>query len=269
MFLSHKNSIPLNSFQVLDQFSKKQVLANVDGNYTLISNVCPHQKSLISQEAGTGSRVCPYHNWSFALSGIPIKSGRTEHYCKNETPLEAVSAFEWNSLLFNTPINFDIPIDFKNMVLVENRIDTVNANYKIIMDVFLDVDHIQSVHKGVYDLINIKNTDVKWKFYDNGSVQLVEQGAAWISLFPHTMIEWQQGSLFITVALPEGDISNVHVFKYKDITRESEWLLNDQVWETAWAQDKQLSEMITEFADTNLEPQKIHFRRFLKDNGIY
>jgi hypothetical protein len=153
------------------------------------------------------------------------------------------------------------------MVLVESRIDKVKANYKNIMDLFLDVDHIQTVHQGVYDLIGITNTDVQWKYYDNGSVQTVAQGASWIAVYPYTMIEWQAGSLFITVAVPDGENSNVNVFKYRDINNTDNWKLNEYVWEKAWAQDKQQAELITEFAQSNLEPQKIHFREFL--NGTY
>jgi hypothetical protein len=137
------------------------------------------------------------------------------------------------------------------------------------MDLFLDVDHIQSIHAGVYDLIGITNTQVTWDYYTNGSVQRVDQGALWIAVYPYTMIEWQRGSLFITVATPKGNISKVSVFKYIDKDYNTQWKLNEQVWETAWAQDKAQAEIITRFADENLEPQKQHFREFLKINGTY
>lgn len=266
MFLAHKSSITPNSYQVLDQFFKEKVLVNSCGP-RLVSNICPHQQSLISTKSGTGNRVCPYHNWSFTLEGHPITSGRTEAYCKNSKPLESNEVYEWNSLLFTTPIHFDITNKFDNMVLMENRIDVVKADYKTIMDLFLDVDHIQTVHAGVYDMIGITNTDVKWNYYKNGSIQTVTQGAEWIALFPYTMIEWQQGSLFVTVALPAGASTKVHVFKYMDANNSTIWKLNEHVWETAWAQDKNQAELITKFPQHNLEPQKIHYREFLNSNG--
>jgi hypothetical protein len=136
------------------------------------------------------------------------------------------------------------------------------------MDLFLDVDHIQSIHAGVYDLVDITNTDVKWKYYSNGSIQAVDQGAFWIAVYPYTMIEWQKGSMFITVAKPHGDTSKVSVFKYTDNLNSTNWKLNEYVWETAWGQDKHQAELITKFADKNLEPQKLHFRDFLTSNGI-
>lgn len=268
MFLSHKASISPNSYQVLEQFNKEKVLINSDG-VRLVSNICPHQQSLISSKNGVGNRVCPYHNWSFTLEGYPLTSGRTEKYCKNSQPLDTDRVHEWNSLLFTTQVDFDITHKFDNMVLMENRIDVVKANYKNVMDLFLDVNHIQTVHSGIYDMIGITDTEVEWKYYKNGSTQHVRQGAVWMAVYPYTMIEWQQGSLFVTVAMPDGNNSNVHVFKYMDKASSDTWKLNEHVWETAWAQDKKQAELINGFALHNLEQSKLHYRDFLKSYGTY
>jgi hypothetical protein len=75
--------------------------------------------------------------------------------------------------------------------------------------------------------------------------------------------------MFITVAQPDGIKSKVSVFKYMDTRYHDIWNINQDVWETAWKQDKNQAEIITEFAQLNLEPQKIHFREFLKTNGTY
>ena len=118
------------------------------------------------------------------------------------------------------------------------------------MDLFLDVDHIPTVHQGVYDQIGITDfSDIKWEYYTNGSTQFVydKQGlaAAWIAVYPYTMIEWQRGSLFVTVIEKQNtDQSNVHVFKYTDDS--DQWDLNNTVWETAWKQDREQAELINE-----------------------
>ena len=267
MFLAHINSVKPNSYYVLDQFNKKKVLVNSD-KFKLISNICPHQNSLISSTDGSGIRVCPYHNWSFTIDGQSISSGRTEYYCKNKINLKEENVYLWNGLLLSSDVDFYITENFDNMVLIENRIDVVKADYRIIMDLFLDVDHIPSVHKGVYDKIGITNLNVMWSYYNNGNVQKVDRNALWIAIYPYTMIEWQYGALFITVAIPNGNKSNVHIFKYTDKQNIDNWKLNEDVWETAWLQDKTQAELITEFPKHNLETQKIHFRNFLKENGI-
>jgi phenylpropionate dioxygenase-like ring-hydroxylating dioxygenase large terminal subunit len=268
IFLLHKNCILENHYHVLEQFDKKKVIVYSD-EYKLISNICPHQKSLISTKDGEGNRICPYHSWSFTIDGSPLTSGRTHSYCRNEIPLDNEKVYEWNSLLFNVKLDFKHHSDFNNLMLMEKRIDIVDSNFKNIMDLFLDVDHIQSIHTGVYDLIGIDNTEVRWEFYENGSIQIVDQGALWISVYPFTMIEWQRGSLFITVAVPITESSTrVHVYKYVDKSSLDSWKLNEHVWETAWRQDRNQAEIITEFSKNNLEPQKIHYRKYLENNGI-
>jgi hypothetical protein len=97
-------------------------------------------------------------------------------------------------------------------------------------------------------------------------LQLVSKGgnygAAWIAVYPGTMIEWQPGALFVTVATAVSEFeADVHVFKYSD--DEEVWKLNDSVWELAWAQDQMQAELITGFTNNNLEESKKHFRQWL------
>jgi hypothetical protein len=56
------------------------------------------------------------------------------------------------------------------------------------------------------------------------------------------------------------------VYKYQD-TRysDSRWAVNQQVWELAWAQDKQLSELIVSVPHQNLDDLKQHHRVWMQD----
>jgi hypothetical protein len=168
------------------------------------------------------------------------------------------------------------------MVLQEHREDIVNALPEIIMDVFLDIAHIPVAHKGVYDAIGITNvSDLQWSLFSNGSIQFVPSqdnrhiieddqqynlGAAWMAIYPGTMIEWQPGALFVTIAQPHTQGSCVQVYKYQD-TRYSDnsWSVNQQVWELAWTQDKQLSELIVSVPHENLDDLKQHHRVWMQD----
>lgn len=265
MFIAHKNDIKEKCYKLLAQLDNRFIINDIG---SLVSNICPHQNSLISSKAGTGIRVCPYHNWSFDLKGNPVGSGRTAHYCKNSNALESKPTFECNSLLFDLPVDFKLPIDFGSMMLVEQRVDKVRAGPNIVMDLFLDVDHIETVHSNVYDQIGLSNiTSVDWKYYDWGSIQIVPDGdkigAAWIAVYPGTMIEWQKGALFITVAKATSAGSDIHVFKYKDTNYSNEaWILNERVWETAWKQDRAQAELIVQLPQSNLEESKQHFRKW-------
>jgi phenylpropionate dioxygenase-like ring-hydroxylating dioxygenase large terminal subunit len=276
MFLAHKNDHKGMHFP-LEQLDKTKVLVNVEQPF-MVSNICPHQNSIISTVPGQGNRVCPYHNWSFTQEGIPVTSGRTIHYCKNETPLEKFPVHTFNNLLFSNPVNcseLDF-LDLSNMELVEQRVDVVDADPTTIMDLFLDVDHIQTVHLGVYERIGIPKIDnVLWTYFDWGSLQLVKHDdvvkAAWLAVYPGTMIEWQPGAMFITVCTPDSEKTKVSVFKYKDTRyNDKNWQINSDTWEIAFSQDKHQSESIVRFSDINnhLEESKIHFRSWLQENGI-
>jgi len=270
MFLAHVNFLKEGEHYPIAQFKNHQVLSLTPMGYRLISNICPHQNSLITSELSSGNRTCPYHNWTFDASGNPVTSGRTSHYCVNKHPLSQKEVYEWNSLLFSEPMDFPYSLDLDTLTLVEQREDLVNAASETIMDLFLDVDHIPTVHQGVYDQIGIDRVDnIQWSYYLNGSIQKVPQGAVWIARYPNTMIEWQQGSLFITVAQDIGpNQSKVHVFKYRDAnTSELDWKLNESVWETAWMQDKYQSELIVS-SSSNLEESKQHFRNWKYGTNI-
>jgi nitrite reductase/ring-hydroxylating ferredoxin subunit len=270
MFLAHKNDIKYGEYKVIEHLDSKFVLVN-DSSLKLISNICPHQGSLISQGVGSGKRTCPYHSWTFDLSGNPVTSGRTAHYCKNLDPLETKEIYEFNNLIFSRPVKLDhfVKDDLSTMQLIESRIDKVDAHYTTIMDLFLDVDHIETVHRGVYNQIGLDNiNDVSWKYFEDGSLQIVgdrdNPGAAWLALYPYTMIEWQPGALFVTVSVPKNNVTDVHVFKYSN--NRDLWSLNQDVWELAWAQDKQQAERIVKSSSNNLEESKTHFKNWL-DGG--
>lgn len=270
MFLAHINSIKNDEYTVLDQYNKERVLVNNNG-YKIISNICPHQKSIISSNAGKGNRICPYHGWEFTIGGSPVNSGKTASYCVNDKELKNFPVYEWSSLLFDSEIDFDKSFDFSNLILTEQRVDVVKSSTKNIMDIFLDVDHIPLIHKDVYEKIGFERIDdVEWSYYNNGSIQEVQGKAIWAAIYPNVMIEWQLGSLFITVAVEkEKNLSEVHVFKYRNKdSSEYEWKFNETTWETAWKQDRDQAERMFIENSTNLEEQKIHYKNWLTKNGF-
>lgn len=275
MFLGHTNDVPLNGYILLSQFRNKEVLVNNSGEFKRVSNICPHQQSLISTKSGFGARVCGFHGWSFELGGGALGS---ETSCKNNSMLETKPVYVWNNLIFSEPIELSYNLNLQHMELVETRIDAVDCDQRNVMDLFLDVEHIPIVHKGVYDKIGLPNiNEVQWDFFSKGSLQIVNrnstlfdehliesertQGAIWLAVYPNTMIEWQPGSLFITVSLGE---NKVLVYKYKDTRYSNQsFEINNDIWETAWEQDKRQCELLTEFTNLNLCEAKQHYRMFL------
>ena len=88
-----------------------------------------------------------------------------------------------------------------------------------------------------------------------------------MAVYPGTMIEWQPGALFVTIAHSiDETTSRVQVYKYKDNRYwEEAWAANERVWETAWAQDRELAEAIVYPAVENLDKLKQHYMVWKQD----
>jgi phenylpropionate dioxygenase-like ring-hydroxylating dioxygenase large terminal subunit len=263
IYISHKNDLKKNEFKVVTQQDKLWVAVNGK----LLSNVCPHQGSLISTCSGNvKNRTCPYHGKTFDNDGNGVNTSLV---------LETKPLYEWRSLLFTESFTDDClgELSFNDYELVETRVDKVRASRHAIVELFLDADHINHVHAGVYSKIGVSENDIdniEWNIYDWGSVQVVRTDidikAAWVTLYPGTMIEYQNNSLFITVA-GETDVSgstSVYVFKYKHTRMpDSIFTLNSDVWEEAWSQDKAQAELIVRLAPiNNLEPGQVEYRKW-------
>ena len=280
MFLAHTSEV--NKTYKINHLASDQRLI-FDKEYKLISNICPHQGAKL-QETGQ-MLICPYHGWSFKFNGVPVGSGSVQQ-CKNTENLKTFPVFQKGEFLFDNDIDVsELPfLDNEFLVLEEHRTDVVGTDSRIIMDVFLDVDHIPVAHAKVYDELGIlTKSTVEWHHGTNWSLQAVQTahydfhiaeernygfGAAWLAIYPGTMIEWQPGAFFITEAVPlDQGKSKVYVWKYRDLRYpESTWDINNTIWETAWSQDKALSESIPTFTYENLEQAKLLYRQWLAQN---
>lgn len=271
MFVALKQDIDNNTAVSLPQYDNHASMIKTEEYIKLVSNICPHQNArLVSQ--GT-EFVCPYHGRRFDFCGQGID---------NQYQLESWNVYTSDALMFDQPVSAQFPIDLSHMKLIESRVDYVRNSPEVIMDVFLDIEHIDHVHAGVYDTIGIgKQSKISVSLFENGSMQLVEASgpthtidadqnnnlaAVWMAVYPGTMIEWQPGSLFVTVACGGAvdGASKVQVFKYHD-TRYSQTIheLNNQIWEIAWQQDRGIAESIVQLADNNLNILQQDFRKWL------
>jgi len=272
MFLALTQDIPVDKIIPLTQYDNRVCVVN-NGEFSLLSNICPHQNSRIAKCA-TDHLQCPYHGLKFDINGTGID---------NEYTLEKWQIYRNQTILFDQHVSCIFPVDTQFMQLMEHRQDIVKANASTIMDVFLDIDHISVAHKGVYDEIGITDiNNITWSTFENGSVQFVpiqenvdmvssdrqyNISACWMAVYPGTMIEWQPGALFVTVVHSiDETTSKVQVYKYRDSRYwEEAWKLNCDVWETAWSQDRELAEMIAYPSENNLEPLKKHYQTWMQN----
>lgn len=299
MFLGHTKEVDAGFWKVLEQSGQTKTLLNDNGTYKLQDNICLHQGSRLRQGQGKGLNVvCPYHAWSWNREGIPIASGTVGHSrgsekCANTENLTTNSVFEWSGFLFQNPVELEDVDISGNYQLVEYRQDRVKSSFVAIMDLFLDIDHIPVVHPALYAAIDVPTAkEIDWRTWNGGSVQFVHSleganpewaelaaqkknpyGALWLAQYPYTQFEWQPGAVFVQVNQPTADNETVsHVFKYRDLDySEQNWKINEEVWETAWAQDRAQAELLEpgwRIRQDKLEKEKLVFRKFLQENNL-
>jgi phenylpropionate dioxygenase-like ring-hydroxylating dioxygenase large terminal subunit len=203
--------------------------------------------------------------------------GPGSEQCKNTHELAMAPTHEWNGFLFSGQIPVDVDISGR-YYLHEYRKDIVQSSHVNIMDLFLDIDHIPVVHKNVYEPIGIRSFDkIRWQSWNGGSVQMVDRedgklGALWLAVYPNTMLEWQPGAVFVMVnEVIDHRTTRSHVFQYRDAdSSDSQWQLNSEIWEEAWAQDRAQAELLEPgwriTPEENLDREKRAFRAWLKDN---
>lgn len=266
MFLGHKSDLKIGESKPIEVLDNRKILINNNGVYKIGNNVCPHQHSRILSKKTFEIR-CQYHGWSWNIDGTPKNAGSTS-LCNN-VKLHMKEVYEYKGLLFEDKLDLSVldHVSFSNLVLDEFRVDTINADPRIVMDIFLDVDHIPVVHEGVYNLLGIEgNAEVTWDYTDWGNVQTVRDTsdkiiALWIAVYPYTMIEWQDGFLFVTRCIDETKIA---VWRYKDPSRsEAEYIENKNMFETAFSQDKYQAEQMVKLPSVHLEEAKEHYRDWL------
>jgi choline monooxygenase len=146
---------------------------------------------------------------------------------------------EWNGLLFQDngrDIAADLAcmgpastLNFEGMVLGHVELHTCHYNWKTFIEVYLEDYHVAPFHPGLGNFVTCD--DLKWEFKPEYSVQTVgirnllqsgsptyqkwhevlmqyrngelpEQGAVWLTYYPHIMVEWYPHVLTVSTLHP-------------------------------------------------------------------
>ena len=204
-----------------------------DGEVRAFRNACRHRGTQLVEGAGCKKAfVCRYHGWTYGLDGelrhVPHENG-FPGLDKSTRGLVAVETVEARGLVFvtqETPPLLDAALD-ELPPLVEQAyrlVDTVDgvvpANWKVLVEGFLEGYHIRSTHSGTFYPVQYDNLNVVETFGRNSrlafpfraveklrSVPPAERSADGkltyvYHLFPNVMVATFPGRRFVVVIEP-------------------------------------------------------------------
>ncbi len=201
-------------------------------------NVCRHHAAAVMSEAeGHANQMrCPYHGWTYSLEGelkgTPDFSGVC-NFEKEAHGLAPVEISNWEKWMFarlddgsDPPPNkskksladflgIDLINQFKGLDLealywIERRRYTLNCNWKVFVDNYLDGGyHVPHLHKGLDSVLDYRNYTIENGEHfclqsspvvsrgDDDQVGAVRSGqrALYYWLYPNFMINWYEGVL--------------------------------------------------------------------------
>lgn len=168
LFVGHVSEWPApGSFRSLDLPTGGVIVARGDdGALRAFRNACRHRGAPVVRTAEGVARllVCAFHSWSYDLEGRLVRVPGEADFgglCTSGRSLPPVRLDEWSGLVF-VNVDEDAPplrtfIDpiarrfdsfFESSLrLVERRRREVGANWKVVLEAFLEVYHLPTVHR--------------------------------------------------------------------------------------------------------------------------
>jgi choline monooxygenase len=249
------------------------VVRDQAGALRAFSNVCRHRAGPIAQGAGCRNVFqCAYHGWTYTLDGRLIGTPEVdgiEFFDRSKMGMVPLRCETWEQFIF---ANFDpeapplsaflgnIPqlaaaFPFAGIQLAERREYTVNCNWKVYVDNFLEGYHIPIVHPGLMKEIDYPRyrTEVfRYHSQQLGPVKDMKPGdsteriyapgpglseALYFWVFPNLMLNIYPDNIQTNVVVPLSHDKTLVIF---------EWFFHDARSENVRARAKKA----TGFSDT-------------------
>jgi choline monooxygenase len=200
-------------------------------------NVCRHHAMIVMNEpCGHAQHMrCPYHGWTYSLEGE--LRGMTEFegvrdFDRAQNGLVPVRVETWENFVF---VNLDPqaaplqdflgalvglarPLGFAKLKFVERRSYTLECNWKVYVDNFLDGGyHVPHMHKGLNSVLDYKNytienvgrccvqsSPVAVDSDSEASAAATRKGdrAFYFWQYPNFMLNWYEGYLDTNFVIP-------------------------------------------------------------------
>lgn len=201
-------------YRIFDQ--SYLIVRGKDGVLRGFVNACRHRGNALCEGRGHGSRiVCPYHRWQFDLDGkllvVPKPDfdgpldefvGPKEELGLVQVPVECFAGFIFLNPDRNAAPLADFlgevaellaPYRFDEMVPVGLNVrESLNCNWKVVMDAFQEGYHIQGIHPELVPAMD--ESKERYSFFGDHSVATAPFGASNLAAFgPERQVEAIRG----------------------------------------------------------------------------
>lgn len=213
------------------------VVRGSDSRLRAFYNVCRHHAMIVMNEpCGQAQHLrCPYHGWTYSLEGE--LRGVTDfdgvcHFDRAQNGLVPVRVEAWENFVF---VNFDPrvpslhnwlgtlvgladPLGFSKLKFVERRTYTIQCNWKVYVDNFLDGGyHVPHMHKGLNSVLDYANytienvgrcclqsSPVAVDKNSDATAAATRKGdrAFYFWQYPNFMLNWYEGYLDTNLVVP-------------------------------------------------------------------
>lgn len=250
-YLGSTFAIPdIGDYLVSEPTFKNYALIHGEKGINAVSNICRHRQSILLENHGNKKTItCPVHYWKYALDGTGISAYHFDsaYQCPN---LPTIPLTRWGPLLFkeNGTIQhiLDRATSLKKLregdyLFCGIEVVECDYNWKIFMETFLDLYHINVIHPGLRKFASCENTE--WEIDDFFSSQTVDiilqpnknpsshyarysklimdytknqmpQKITWFSVYPNTMVEFYPYNLVLTNIIPISASKSLNVIEF-------------------------------------------------------
>jgi choline monooxygenase len=211
------------------------IVRGSDGELRAMSNVCRHRAGPVAKGAGKKNVLpCGYHGWTYGLDGRLLKTPEMEGiecFDRDSMSLPQFRIESWNGLLFvNLDRNAEPLASFLGDLagikfdgeLAARKDWTLDCNWKVYVDNYLEGYHIPIVHPGLFREIDYPNYRTETRA--NYSIQHAplkrpdrirgDGEAAYFWVYPNLMINVYPDNFSTNLIVPVGHDRTLTVFEW-------------------------------------------------------
>jgi phenylpropionate dioxygenase-like ring-hydroxylating dioxygenase large terminal subunit len=170
LIIGHQSQIPEAGDAIVYDWLGLPLITMRDkaGQIGTFMNVCRHRGMRLVQEQGQTclrSLVCPYHQWTYGLDGALRNIPRDESFADLDMaglglvalPTEVRNGLIWMQVDRAVPMDLDRHLagldsdldifQVADFTFCEQNVRTIDCNWKLVQDAFLDGYHVTRLHK--------------------------------------------------------------------------------------------------------------------------